>query len=92
MIDNKYYFKNILYMPAVRKHVQKKTEDSCSNSQTIDAIIQLAIFRSNETFVKLKSEHDTLLREFNRFKEYNTIVPNISAVRQIPVKKKFGKD
>ena len=28
----------------------------------------------------------------DRFKEYNTIVPNISAVRQIFVKKKFGKD
>tara|TARA_Y100000389_G_scaffold5404_1_gene5181 strand:+ start:13184 stop:13951 length:768 start_codon:yes stop_codon:yes gene_type:complete len=75
MIDNnKYFFKNILYMPAVRKHVQKKTGDSCANSQTIDAIIELAILRSNETFVKIKNEHDTLLREFNRFKELYDIV------------------
>ncbi len=67
-------------MPAVRKHVQKKTEDSCSNSQTIDAIIQLAIFRSNETFVKLKSEHDTLLREFNRFKElYDFVLTSLNS-------------
>ena len=74
MIDNNYYFKNILYMPAVRKNVQKKTGDSCANSETIDAIIELAILRSNETFVKIYTEHDTLLREFNRFKELYDIV------------------
>ena len=74
MIDNKYYFKNILYMPAVRKLEQKKTGDSFANSKTIDAIIQLAIFRSNETFVRIKNEHDTLLREFDRFKELYDIV------------------
>jgi hypothetical protein len=81
MIDNnKYFFKNILYMPAVRKHVQKKTGDSCANSQTIDAIIQLAILRSNETFVKIKNEHDTLLREFNRFKElYDIVITSLNS-------------
>lgn len=67
-------------MPAVRKHVQKKTGDSCANSQTIDAIIQLAILRSNETFVKIKNEHDTLLREFNRFKElYDIVITSLNS-------------
>ena len=56
-------------MPGIRKNAQGKTGGSSAvSSETVNAE------RSNRTGKKIKKEHDTLLREFNRFKELYDIV------------------
>ena len=56
-------------MPGIRKNAQGKTGGSSAiSSETVNAE------RSNRTGKKMKKEHDTLLREFNRFKELYDIV------------------